>query len=181
MPRRKTAKPQTIQPLTALQRKAAALLADGCSDERVAAELSVPLEWVEEVSQALPVAAEVVNNQWRKYQAHGQRARALLEQAMDVVEAELEERPTPELALAILKSLKVEAPSVNRQTAPEMLRAQCTHDAEAKLREEDSTSGLGWGLINDTDKERKARHLFEERAHLLSAPADPLFRPAADR
>ena len=92
---------------------------------------------------------------------------------MDVVEAELEERPTPELALAILKSLKVEAPAVNRQTAPEMLRAQCTHDAVAKLREEDFTSGLGWGLIDHTDKERKARHLFEEWAHLLSAPADP--------
>ncbi len=92
---------------------------------------------------------------------------------MDVVQAELEERPTPELALAILKSLKVEAPAVSHQTASEMLRAPCTHDAGAKLREEDSTSGLGWGLINDTDKERKARHLFEERAHLLSAPSDP--------
>lgn len=118
------AKDQIIQPLTPLQRKAAGLLADGCSDERVATELSVPLEWVEEVSQALPVAAEVVSNQWRKYQAHGQRIRSLMEQAMDVVEAELVERPSPELALAILKSLKVEAPAVNRQTAPEMLRAQ---------------------------------------------------------
>lgn len=175
------AKDQIIQPLTPLQRKAAGLLADGCSDERVATELSVPLEWVEEVSQALPVAAEVVSNQWRKYQAHGQRIRSLMEQAMDVVEAELVERPSPELALAILKSLKVEAPAVNRQTAPEMLRAQCSLDAEVKLKEEDATSGLGWGLIDHTDKERTARHLFEERAHLLSAPADPFFMPAADR
>jgi len=173
MPRRTPAKPQAIQPLTSLQRKAAALLADGCSDERVAAELSVPLEWVEEVSQALPVAAEVVSNQWRKYQAHGQRIRSLVEQAMDVVETELEERPTPELALAILKSLKVESPAVNRQTAPEMLRAQCVRDAEQHLRDEESCSGLGYGFISETDRTRKAGALFEERAHLLSAPADP--------
>jgi transposase-like protein len=173
MPRRPTAKAQPLQPLTPLQKQAAALLADGCSDERVAAELAVPLDWVEEVSQALPVAAEVVSNQWRKYQAHGQRIRSLVEQAMEVVEAELVERPTPELALAILKTLKVEAPEVHRLSAPEMLRAQCVQDAEQEVRDEEESRGLSYGFVSDADKNRKARQLFEERAHLLSAPADP--------
>lgn len=174
MPRRKPAEAQAIQPLTALQRQAAALLADGCSNERVAAELSAPLDWVETLSESLPVTAEVVSQQWRKYQAHGQRIRSLVEQAMDVVETELEERPTPELALAILKSLKVEAPAVNHQTAPEMLRAQCSRDAEDILREREASSGLGYGFISDSDKARVAGNLFEERAiNALSAPADP--------
>lgn len=173
MPRRKPAETQAIQPLTELQVKAAALLADGCSYERVAAELSVPLDWVQSLEQSLPVAAEVVHQQWRRYQAHGQRIRSLVEQAMDVVEAELEERPTPELALAILKSLKVEAPTVNRQTAPEMLRAQCAQDAEAELRKDETRHGLGYGFVSDGDRARKAGALFNERAHLLSAPADP--------
>ena len=173
MPRRKPAEAQAIQPLTELQVKAAALLADGCTYERVAAELGVPLDWVQSLEQSLPVAAEVVHQQWRKYQAHGQRIRSLVEQAMDVVEAELEERPTPELALAILKSLKVEPPGVNRQTAPEMLRAQCAQDAEAELRQEEASNGLGYGFISDRDTARKADDLFEQRAHLLSAPADP--------
>ena len=173
MPRRKTTETQAIQPLTELQVKAAALLADGCTYDRVAAELAVPLEWVQALENSLPVTAEVVHQQWRKYQAHGQRIRSLVEQAMDVVEEELEQRPTPELALAILKSLKVEAPAVNRQTAPEMLRAQCVQDAEAELRQEEHSHGLGYGFISDGERMRKAGTLYEERAHLLSAPADP--------
>jgi len=173
MPRRKAVEPQAIQPLTELQLKAAALLADGSTSERVAAELGVPLDWVQSLEQSLPVTAEVVHQQWRKYQAHGQRIRSLVEQAMDVVETELEERPTPELALAILKSLKVEAPAVHRQTAPEMLRAQCTQDAEAELRDKERKHGLGYGFISDGDKNQKAGELFEARAHLLNAPADP--------
>ena len=63
---------------------------------------------------------------------------------MDVVEAELEERPTAELALAILKSLKVEASTVNRWTAPEMLRAQCTQDAEVELRDRERSTASIW-------------------------------------
>ena len=94
MARRKATEPQAIQPLTELQVKAASLLADGCTYERVAAELGVPLDWVQSLEQSLPVTAEVVHQQWRRYQAHGQRIRSLVEQAMDVVETELEERPT---------------------------------------------------------------------------------------
>ena len=90
----KAREPQAIQPLIELQVKAAALLADGCTNERVAAELGVPLDWMQSLEQSLPVTAEVVHQQWRKYQAHGQRIRSLMEQAMDVVETELEERPT---------------------------------------------------------------------------------------
>ena len=166
MARRKATEPQAIQPLTELQVKAASLLADGCTNERVAAELGVPLDWVQSLEQSLPVTAEVVHQQWRRYQAHGQRIRSL-------VETELEERPTPELALAILKTLKVESPSVNRQSAPEMLRAQCTQDAEVELRDRERKHGLGYGFISDDDKTQKAGELFEARSHLLNAPADP--------
>ena len=173
MARRKATEPQAIQPLTELQVKAASLLADGCTNERVAAELGVPLDWVQSLEQSLPVTAEVVHQQWRRYQAHGQRIRSLVEQAMDVVETELEERPTPELALAILKTLKVESPSVNRQSAPEMLRAQCEKDAHEQLRQDELEHGLGYGFISDDDKTQKAGELFEARSHLLNAPADP--------
>ena len=166
MARRKETEPQAIQPLTELQVKAASLLADGCTNERVAADLGVPLDWVQSLEQSLPVTAEVVHQQWRRYQAHGQRIRSL-------VETELEERPTPELALAILKTLKVESPSVNRQSAPEMLRAQCTQDAEVELRDRERKHGLGYGFISDDDKTQKAGELFEARSHLLNAPADP--------
>ncbi len=45
---RKRAEAHVIQPLTDLQRKAAALLADGASDDRVATELGVPVVWVQQ-------------------------------------------------------------------------------------------------------------------------------------
>lgn len=173
MPRRKPAETQVIQPLTDLQIKAASLLADGCTYERVAAELAVPLDWVKGLETSLPVAAEVTHQQWRKYQAYGQRIRSLVERSMDVVEAELQENPTPDLALAILKSLKVEAPTAPRQSAPEMLRAQCAREAEEALRQDEMTLGLGYGFVSDSDRARKAGVLFEQRAHLLSAPDDP--------
>ena len=173
MPRRKAVEPQAIQPLTELQVKAAALLADGCTNERVAAELGVPLDWVQSLEQSLPVTAEVVHQQWRKYQAHGQRIRSLVEQAMDVVETELEERPTPELALAILKNLKVESPSVNRQIAPEMLRAQCEKDTHDQLKQDELESGLGFSIVSQGDQTRRAGVLFEERDYRLNAPEDP--------
>ena len=120
--------------------KAAALLADGCTNERVAAELGMPLDWVQSLEQSLPVTADTSNGGnifgpwWSK---------------LDVVET----RKGP-LALAILKSLKVEAPAVHRQTAPEMLRAQCTQDAEVELRDRERKHGLGYGFHGDKNQKR---------------------------
>lgn len=174
---RKRPEPQAIQPLTDLQRKAAALLADGASDDRVAAELGVPVAWVQGLQGSLPVAAEVVHQQWRRYRAHGQRIRSLVEQALDVVETELAERPSPDLAVALLRSLKVEAPVAPLQTAEQMLRAECTAAAEAALRDEESRYGLGWGHVSQGDLARQTATLLDAQAHRLSAPADP--EPAA--
>lgn len=174
---RKTAAPaeaQPLQPLTALQRQAAALLADGATDERVAAELSVPLAWVQDLQDSLPVAAEVVRHQWRRYQAHGQRIRCLVEKALDVVEEELEQRPSPDLAVALLRSLKVEAPARPLLSAQDLLRAECSKDAEATLRQQEAERGLGWGYIGETERSEAAHRLYQERApQRLSAPADP--------
>lgn len=168
---------QVVQPLTPLQRQAAALLADGAADDRVAAELGVPLAWVHGLQGSLPVTAEVVHQQWRRYRAHGQRIRSLVEQALDVVETELAERPSPDLAVALLRALKVEAPLAPLQSAEQMLRAECTAAAEAALREEESRYGLGWGQVNQGDLARHTAALLDDQAHRLSAPADP--EPAA--
>ena len=94
------------------------------------------------------MAAEVVHQQWRRYRAHGQRIRSLVEQALDLDETELAERPSPDLAVALLRSLKVEAPLAPLQTAEQMLRAECSAAAEAALRDEESRYGLGYGLVN---------------------------------
>jgi hypothetical protein len=177
MARKTQREPQALAPLSELQRKAAALLADGATDERVAAELAVPLPWVQELEGSLPVAAEVTRQQWRRYQGHRQRIRSLVEQALDVVEQELEDRPSPELALALLKALKVDAPDRPHRSAEQLLRAQCETEAERSLRDYEASYGLGYGHISPADLNRKSRELFEAQAHRLSAPADP--EPAA--
>jgi hypothetical protein len=168
---------QVVQPLTPLQRQAAALLADGAADDRVAAELGVPLAWVHGLQGSLPVTAEVVHQQWRRYRAHGQRIRSLVEQALDVVETELAERPSPDLAVALLRALKVEAPLAPLQSPEQMLRAECTAAAEAELRDREAAYGLGYGVLSQNEVSQRTLTLLEERAHRLSAPADP--EPAA--
>jgi hypothetical protein len=173
MPRKAQPEAQALAPLTALQRQAAALLADGATDERVAAELGVPLDWVQNLEGSLPMAAEVTRQQWRKYQGHRQRIRSLVEQALDVVETELEQRPTPELAVALLRALKVEQPAVNHQSAEQLLRVDCHRQAEDQLRRKEASFGLGYGHLNPGEVEQKALDLFDAQAHRLSAPADP--------
>jgi hypothetical protein len=177
MPRKAQPEPQALVPLTELQRQAAALLADGATDERVAAELGVPLGWVQNLEGSLPMAAEVTRQQWRRYQGHRQRIRSLVEQALDVVEAELEARPTPELAVALLRALKVEPPAVNHQSAEQLLRVDCHRQAEDQLHRKEALYGLGWANLNPGEVEQRALTLFDEQAHRLSAPADP--EPAA--
>ncbi len=173
MPRKAQPEAQALAPLTALQRQAAALLADGATDERVAAELGAPLDWVQNLEGSLPMAAEVTRQQWRKYQGHRQRIRSLVEQALDVVETELEQRPTPELAVALLRALKVEQPAVNHQSAEQLLRVDCHRQAEDQLHRKEARFGLGWGSLNPGEVEQQALALFDEQAHRLSAPADP--------
>lgn len=170
MPREQP-EPQAIQPLSDLQRKATALLADGASDGRVAAELGVPVAWVQGLQGSLPVATEVVHKKWRRYRAHGQLIRSLVEQAMDVVETELAERPSPDMAVALLRALKVEAPLTPLQAAELMLRAECSQQGEAALRDEESRYGLGY--VSQGDIARQTTALLDAQAHRLSAPADP--------
>ena len=174
MPRKSQTQPEAevLAPLTDLQRQAAALLADGASDERVAAELAVPLPWVQGLQHSLPVAAEVTHRQWRQFQAHGQRVRSLLSRAMDVVEQELDERPTAELAVALLKALKLDAPAVPHRTAQQLLLAECEATAQEVLAAEDLGMG-GYSFTTPADVARTARKLYEGEAHRLSAPADP--------
>lgn len=174
MPRKPQPEQRALAPLTDLQRQAAALLADGAPDERVAAELAVPLAWVQGLEGSLPVAAAVTRHQWRRYQGTRQRVRSLLEMALDTVEQEMEQRPTPELAVALLRVLKVEAPETPHHTAEQLLRAECEIRAEAELREAASLPGIGLvSFITPEDVARAAGGLFESEAHRLSAPADP--------
>jgi hypothetical protein len=174
MPRKPQPEHQVLAPLTDLQRQAAALLADGATDERVAAELAVPLAWVQGLEGSLPVAAEVTRHQWRRYQGHRQRIRSLVERALDVATEELEQRPTAELAVALLRALKVEAPEAPHRTAEQLLRSECETRAEADLREREAIAGIGaFGFISPADVTRTAVRLFESEAHRLSAPADP--------
>jgi hypothetical protein len=93
-----------------------------------------------------------------------------MEQALDVLETELAERPSRDLAVALLRSLKVEAPL---QTAEQMLREECSHQAEAALREDESRYRLGWGELNQGDLVRHTAKLVDVQARWLSAPADP--------
>lgn len=166
--------PLALRPLTALQHEAVDLFADGASDERVAAELAVPLDWVRSLQGNLPVAAAVVDRQWRKHRAHSQRIRSLVEKALDVVEQELTQRPTPDLAVAILRSLKVEAPLAPLQSAEAMLRAECTQQAEIELTEMEAREGLGYGRLSTADVQRKTVRLFDAvAADRLNAPEDP--------
>jgi len=165
---------QSLRALTPLQHEAVALLADGASDERVAAALRVPIDWVRGLQGNLPIAAAVVEQQWRKHRAHRLRIRSLVERALDVVEDELEKRPSPELAVAILRSLRVEPPEAVPRSAEAMLREECHRKAEAELQEIEARQGLGFAWRNEGELERKALDLFDQAApKRLSAPEDP--------
>ena len=96
-----------------------------------------------------------------------------MEQALDVVETELEQRPTPELAVALLRALKVEQPAVNHQSAEQLLRVDCHRQAEDQLHRKEARFGLGWATLNHGEVEQKALDLFDAQVHRLSAPADP--------
>jgi hypothetical protein len=161
---------RALLPLTDLQQQAAALLADGATDEKVAEQLAVPLGWVQGLEQSLPVAAAVTRHQWRRYQGTRARIRSLLESALDVAATELTERPTPELAVALLRALKLEAPEIPLRSPEQMLRADCEARAEARLQSE---PGGCFGFVTAADVTREAGRLFEAEVHRLSAPADP--------
>ena len=162
------------EPLTTLQRQAVVLLADGVADEKVAELLQVPLAWVESLEQSLPVAAAVLSHQHRRFQAHRDRVRNLLERALDVAEIELAERPTPELALGLLKALKLEAPTAPLRSAEQLLLAECNSRAEVQLQAKQSAAGFGsFSFIAPADVAAAAGDLFRGELHRLSAPADP--------
>lgn len=173
----KKASPITVHPqrgLSSLQQKAAALLADGVSEEKVAAELAVPLDWVRSLEGNLLMAAAVVEQQWRKHRALRLRIRGLVERALDVVEEELAQRPSPELAVAVLRSLKVEPPEAMPRSAEVMLQSDCLNRAEIMLEEKEVRTGLGWGYRDEGELKRVALDLFERDApKRLSAPEDP--------
>ena len=166
-------KSEVLEPLTVLQQQAATLLADGASDERVAAELAVPLEWVQGLETCLPVVAAITSNQWRRYQGTRHRVRSLMEKALEVVAQELDRNPTPELAVALLRVLKLEAPEVAHQTAQQLLLAECSQRAEEELRNEASTTGA-FSFIGPAEIDQAAGDLFASEVHRLNAPADPV-------
>lgn len=170
--------PTTVQPfrgLTSLQQAAVALLADGASDEKVAAALGVPLAWVRSLEGNLPIAASVVERQWRKHQAIRLRIRSLVDRALDVVEEELEQRPSPELAVAILRTLRVDPPEAKLRSAEVMLRDECRQRAEIQLQDLEAREGLGFAWRNPGAVDLKAMDLFDQEApKRLVAVADPV-------
>ena len=164
--------------LSTLQQEAVALLADGASEEKVATALAVPLDWVRSLEGNLPIAAAVVERQWRKHRAQRHRIRSLVERALDVVEEELEQRPSPELAVAILRTLRVEPPEAMPHSAEVMLREHCRHRAEIQLQEVEAREGLGFAWRDPGEVEQKAMEIFDQEApHRMNAPEDPP-RPA---
>ena len=167
----RTANKAVLAPLTDLQQQAATLLADGYSDVRVAEELSVPLAWVQGLDDSLPVAAAITRQQWRSYQGTRLRVRSLIERALDTVEQEMDRRPTPELAVALLKALKLEPPEVAHQTAQQLLLAECKQRAEEELREEANCGQFAF--VGPTEIAQTAADLFEREVCRLNAPADP--------
>ena len=167
-------KSEVLEPLTVLQQQAATLLADGASDERVAAELAVPLAWVQGLETCLPVAAAITSTQWKRYQGTRHRVRSLLEKALDVVDQELERNPSPELAVALLRVLKLEAPETPHKTPQQLLLAECSQRVEEELRDEAVTTGA-FSFIGPAEIAKAAGDLFETEMHRLNAPADPVF------
>ena len=165
-------KSEVLEPLTVLQQQAATLLADGASDERVAAELAVPLEWVQGLETCLPVVAAITSNQWRRYQSTRHKVRSLLEKALEVVAQELDRNPTPELAVALLRVLKLEAPETPHKTPQQLLLAECSQRAEQELRDEAITTGA-FPFIGPVEIAQAAGDLFETEVYRLNAPADP--------
>ena len=155
--------------LTDIQRRAAGLLADGATDERVAVELGVPLPWVQSLEESLPVAAAIVRQQHRRYQAHRARIRSLLETALDVVEEEMAERPSVELAVALLRILKAEAPGSPLQTPVQLLEIECQSLAREQIQA--ATDPDGWRPAIDLSG--KTAELMREQAHRLNPPPDP--------
>lgn len=168
------AETQSLRGLTSLQHEVVALLADGNSDERVAVELKVPLEWVRSLQGNLPIAAAVIERQWHRHRAHRLRIRSLCDKALDVVTEELENRPSPELAVAILRVLRVEAPDAIPRSAEVMLRSECRDRAERQMDETEAISGSNWPLRNEGELEQRALKFFKgEALKRLNAPEDP--------
>ena len=133
----------------------------------------MPVDWVRSLEGNLPIAAAVVEHQWRKHRAQRLRIRSLVERALDVVVEELEQRPTPELAVAILRSLKVGPPEAMPRSAEVMLRDECRQQAEIQLQEIDAREDLGLGIA-PCDIDRKAAAIFDQEAFdRLNPPEDP--------
>ena len=98
----------------------------------------------------------------------------MLEQALDVAETELSERPTPELALGLLKALRLEAPTAPLRSAEQLLMAECSARAEVQLQARQSAAGFGsFAFIAPSDLAAAAGDLFRGELHRLDAPADP--------
>ena len=95
-----------------------------------------------------------------------------MEKALEVVAQELDRNPTPELAVALLRVLKLEAPETPHKTPQQLLLAECSQRAEEELRDEAITTGA-FPFIGPVEIAQAAGDLFETEVHRLNAPADP--------
>jgi hypothetical protein len=146
------------------------VLADGASDAEAATELKVPVDWVKETSRSLPVAAAVTREQWRRYTSQGQKVRHLVDRALTLVGAQLEQNPA--MALDVLRAVKVMAPAAPALSPEELLRAECQLEAETRIQRQVVEMGLHY--VSREDVQRAAVALFDAKAPTqLSAPEDP--------
>ena len=89
------------------------------------------------------------------------------------MDQELERNPSPELAVALLRVLKLEAPETPHKTPQQLLLAECSQRAEEELRNEASTTGA-FPFIGPTEIAQAAGDLFASEVHRLNVPADPV-------
>jgi hypothetical protein len=136
----------------------------------------MPLDWVRSREGNLPIAAAVVERQWRKPRAQRLRIRSLVERALDVVEEELEQLPSPELAVAILRTLRVEPPEAMPRSAEMMLCCEMSTDKKPKASCRSSRRERAWALPGGTLARWSKRpwlSSIRRPPQRLSAPEDP--------
>jgi hypothetical protein len=162
--------------LTPLQQQVVALWASGASDQKVAEQLQVPLPWLEGLSTHLLVQEALAKAQWRLHHRQAARLRSLVHQAMGVLEEELEAKPTPELALQVLRvSGKLLAPEAPIQKAEEVLYSRCEQQARSEReKKRNSSSPSPDDLTEEAAIREEGEDLYQELAPTaLASPADP--------
>lgn len=136
------------------------------------------MDWVKETSRSLPVAAAVTREQWRRYTSQGQKVRHLVDRALTLVAAQLEQNPS--MALDVLRAVKVMAPAAPALSPEELLRAECQQEAEHRIQA--LVAGFKLPYASPQDVRREAVDLFDALAPTrLSAPEDPPEIGASDR